>query len=170
MSENVEFITISDLPDKECDNQNSLVSLIFFTLHVASLGTALPDEFGNFSRFLSFLCLTTHSIFAPAPTSPTVRQCHTGRVNKNTPVLTNFQSCRIESPWPPWKPLVGHASCFKRPAALILNTSKQPDTQTHLVCHGIPTTGGHDGEEGQPTRFFRGNVCASQLQGAMGAT
>ena len=83
MSENVEFITISDLPDKECDNQNSLVSLIFFTLHVASLGTALPDEFGNFSRFLSFLCLTTHSIFAPAPTSPTVRQCNTGRVKKH---------------------------------------------------------------------------------------
>ena len=84
MSENVEFITISDLPDKECDNQNSLVSLICFTLHVASLGTALPDEFGNFSRFLSFLCLTTHSIFAPAPTSPTVRQCNTGRVKKHS--------------------------------------------------------------------------------------
>ena len=45
VSENLKFLTISAF---ECENPESLGISGFFTLHVASLGTALPDEFGSF--------------------------------------------------------------------------------------------------------------------------
>ena len=67
VSENLKFLTISAF---ECENPESLGISGFFTLHVASLGTALPDEFGSFPLILLFLCLTTRSIFVPEPTQP----------------------------------------------------------------------------------------------------
>ena len=80
VSENVKFLTISAF---ECENPESLGISSFFTLHVASLGTALPDEFGSFPPDSFSFCASLPIQSSPQnPPSRTVRQCNTGRLKK----------------------------------------------------------------------------------------
>ena len=79
--ENLKFCPISKF---ECDNPESIGISYLFTLHVASLGTALPNEFGSFPPdSFSFCALLPTQSSPQSPPNLAVRQCNTGRVKKH---------------------------------------------------------------------------------------